>query len=232
MITPDPLFDHHADSYDDDLDAALSVTGSSKDYFAQSRVAWLAKCIRALGEQPRSAMDYGCGNGSTTPLLLSTLGVSFAIGVDVSSGIIAKARQAHGMSNIRFATLAEPPPSETVDVAYCNGVFHHIDKSERTGALEYINRSLSPGGLFAIWENNPWNPATHYVMSRCVFDKDAQMLSVFELKMLLRQSGFSIIRSDFLFIFPGFLDYLRPLERWVSKMPLGGQYQVLARKDR
>ena len=68
-------------------------------------------------------------------------------------------------------------------------------------------------------------------MSRCTFDEDAQMLSVYELKMLLRHSGFSIVRSDFLFIFPEFLNFLRPLERWVIKMPLGGQYQVLARRS-
>ena len=47
---------------------------------------------------------------------------------------------------------------------------------------------------------------------------------------LLRNSGFTIVRSDFLFIFPEFLNLFRPLEPWVSKLPLGGQYQVLARK--
>ena len=96
--------------------------------------------------------------------------------------------------------------------------------------MEYLRHSLRPGGLFAVWENNPWNPATHYVMSRCTFDKEAQMLSVNEMKTLLRNSGFSIVRSDFLFIFPEFLKLFRPLEPWVSKLPLGGQYQVLARK--
>jgi trans-aconitate methyltransferase len=229
-VSQDPLFDHYADSYDDDLDNALAVTGSSKDYFARNRVAWSAKCVRALGVQPRCAMDYGCGNGSTTPLMLSTLGASFAIGVDVSPKIIAKARKEHKASNISFATLAEPAPLATVDLAYCNGVFHHIDKSERAGALDYIYRSLGPSGMFSVWENNPWNPATRYVMSRCAFDKGAQMLSVNAMKKLLRESGFAVIRSDFLFIFPGFLQSLRPLERWACKMPLGAQYHVLARK--
>jgi hypothetical protein len=26
-------------------------------------------------------------------------------------------------------------------------------------AVDYVYRSLRPGGLFAFWENNPWNPA-------------------------------------------------------------------------
>jgi SAM-dependent methyltransferase len=231
VVTSGPLFDHYADSYDADLDNALSVTGSGKDYFAQNRVAWTAACVKALGIQPRSAMDYGCGNGSTTPLMLSILGAARAIGVDVSPKIIAKAREEHGASNISFAALSEPQPSGAVDVAYCNGVFHHIDTPERAGALDYIHRSLGQGGLFSIWENNPWNPATHYVMSRCAFDKGAQMLSVVAMRKLLGQCGFKVVRSDFLFIFPGFLEPLRPTERWVCKLPLGAQYHVLAQKD-
>ena len=229
-MTTDPLFDHYAESYDADLDNALAVTGSSKDYFAQKRVEWLGHCLKLLGVQPQSAMDYGCGNGSTTPLMLSTLGASHALGVDVSPRIIAKAREEHETSNIRFATLAEAAPSGSLDLAYCNGVFHHIEKSQRAGALDFVSRSLRAGGLFSVWENNPWNPATRYVMSRCAFDKDAQMLSVIELRKLLRDSGFTVIRSDFLFIFPQFLRSLRPLERLVCKLPVGAQYQVLARK--
>jgi hypothetical protein len=25
---------------------------------------------------------------------------------------------------------------------------------------------MRPGGVVALWENNPWNPATRYVMGR------------------------------------------------------------------
>jgi SAM-dependent methyltransferase len=161
---------------------------------------------------------------------LSILGLSEVVGVDVSPRIIARAREEHGASNVRFVAVAEPLAPGAADLAYCNGVFHHIDKPERPAAIEYLYRSLRPGGLFAVWENNPWNPAAHYVMSRCTFDEEAQMLSVNEMKTLLRNSGFTIVRSDFLFIFPEFLKLFRVLEPWVSKLPLGGQYQVFARK--
>jgi len=228
---PDPVFDHYAASYDDNLNYALAVTGAEKDFFAQSRIAWLSDCLRSLSERPQSAMDYGCGNGSSSPLLLSILGLSVVVGVDVSPAIIAQAQERYAASNIRFATVAEPVPPGKLDLAYCNGVFHHIDKSERPAAMEYVSRALRVGGLFSLWENNPWNPATRYVMSRCAFDKDAQMLTVNETKQLLRGWGFTTVRVDFLFIFPEFLKPLRPLERWVSHLPIGAQYQVLARKD-
>jgi hypothetical protein len=54
------------------------------------------------------------------------------------------------------------------------------------------SRSLRPGGLFAPWENNPWNPNTRYVMSRIPFDRDATTLSPPKAVGLLRQNGFQV----------------------------------------
>jgi trans-aconitate methyltransferase len=225
-----PLFDAYADSYDDDLNHALAVTGSAKDYFCNERLSWLRQCLRVLGEQPRRGMDYGCGNGSSTPLLSSTLNLGEVVGVDVSPKIIARAREQYGASGVRFGTVTEARSAGEFDLAYCNGVFHHIDKPERPAALDYVYRCLRPGGIFSLWENNPWSPAARYVMSRCSFDEDAQMLAAGATRHFLQNAGFEILRTDFLFIFPGFLRVLRPLERSARKLPIGAQYQVLARK--
>jgi SAM-dependent methyltransferase len=115
-------------------------------------------------------------------------------------------------------------------LVYCNGVFHHIPPTERAQAVNYIWRSLRPGGLFALWENNPWNPGTRYVMSRIPFDRDAITLSPPEAGSLLRRGGFHVLRTDSLFLFPKLLKCLRWIEPFLSRMPLGGQYQVLCRK--
>src|SRR6266849_2180072 len=87
-----PLFDVYADSYDEALDHALAVTGLAKDFFCQERMTWLRQCLMALGERPRRGLDYGCGNGSSTPLLASMLSLGEVLGVDVSPNIIAVAR--------------------------------------------------------------------------------------------------------------------------------------------
>ena len=63
-------FDDYAEDYDSALDQGLSVSGERKDFFARSRIDWLARNIRDLREQPRFIMDYGCGTGSATPSLL------------------------------------------------------------------------------------------------------------------------------------------------------------------
>ena len=47
---------------------------------------------------------------------------------------------------------------------------------------------------------------------------------------MLRLEGFVPLTVDYAFIFPRPLKALRPLERLVSSWPLGGQYQVLARR--
>jgi SAM-dependent methyltransferase len=123
-------------------------------------------------------------------------------------------------------------PSGQFQLAYCNGVFHHIESERRADALSYLHRSLSPGGYFAFWENNPWNPGTRLVMRRIPFDRDAQLLSPPAARTLLARAGFEILSTDFLFIFPRALAELRPLEAALSRVPAGGQYMVLARKVR
>lgn len=225
-----PLFDVYVDSYDKTLNHALAVTGAGKDYFCRERLAWLGKCLEACGERPRRGMDYGCGNGSSTQLLASLLGLEEAIGVDVAVKTIAKARAQYEASGVRFSTVDEEKHSSEFDVVYCNGVFHHINKPQQPGTVDYIYRSLRPGGIFAFWENNFWSPAARYVMSRCAFDEDAQMIAPHEARSLLHNAGFEILATDFLFIFPAFLSAFRPLESKVRKLPIGGQYQILARK--
>ena len=47
---------------------------------------------------------------------------------------------------------------------------------------------------------------------------------------MLRNGGFEVLHTDFLFIFPHILNWLRWIEPMVSRLPFGGQYMVLARK--
>ena len=96
--------------------------------------------------------------------------------------------------------------------------------------MNYIWRSLRPGGIFSLWENNPWNPGTRYVMSRIPFDRDAVTLTPHEAVRLLKTGGFEILRRDSLFFFPKQLNWLRWIEPYLLRVQLRGQYQVLCRK--
>jgi SAM-dependent methyltransferase len=186
-------------------------------------------------------LDFGCGVGTSTPLLLSIEGVEAATGVDVSTGsidvarsrLLAERHSGRGHSptgTIRFGTVQEVLPDGGYDLVFCNGVFHHIAPGERRGAVEYVWGALGPGGVFALCENNPWNPGTRLIMSRVPFDKDAVMLRAGEARSLLEGVGFEALHTDFLFFFPRALAALRRLEPALRGVPLGAQYMCLARK--
>lgn len=223
-------FDQFADAYDADINQALAVSGEDKDYFARGRVHFMAECLRGLGESPKTAMDYGCGIGGTALLLRELAGIGCVLGLDVSERSLARAQAEYGGDAIRFQTFEQYQPADNLDLAYCNGVFHHIPVGEREAALAYVHRALRPGGIFAFWENNPWNPGTRYVMAKCVFDRNAVTMTAAAATQMLLRTGFEIIRTDFLFYFPRALRPLRFMEAGLRRLPLGAQYQVLCKK--
>ena len=223
-------FDEYASNYDAALAEGISVSGEGKEYFAKGRIQWLARCLDEMGERPANVMDYGCGTGSAAPYFFESLKVRSLVGLDTSVESLKIATRNYGSEHIQFLPFREYVPRGELDLVFCNGVFHHIPINERHRAVDYLRRSLRPGGIFAFWENNPWNPGTRIVMKRIPFDRDAITLSAPEARRLLREGGFEVMRTDFLFIFPRVLRSLRSIEPLVSRLPLGAQYQVLCRK--
>jgi SAM-dependent methyltransferase len=225
-----PEFDDYAGNYDSALNQGLSLSGESKEYFAERRVRWLGARLSDLGVTPSHILDYGCGTGGTSRELLEQFHARSVVGVDASRESLDLARTAHVDPRLQFHTMSDLEPSGSFDVAYCNGVFHHVEPDARLDALGYVRRSLSAGGYFALFENNPWNPGTRLVMRRIPFDRDAKLLSPPHARELLAGAGFEVMRTDFLFLFPRVLSALRPLEARLARLPAGAQYMILCRK--
>ncbi len=225
-------FDEYAEDYDEALDEGLSVTGENKDYFASGRLQFLKECLATLepGRDLKTVLDYGCGTGSTIPLLRALAPAARILGVDISTASLKVAQRTIGSDRVQFQAVADAAPRGEFDLAYCNGIFHHIQPRDRQVAARYVFDALAPGRYFAFWENNPWNPGTRWVMSRISFDRDAILVSAPQAGSFLRSVGFEVIRTDFLFFFPRFLKPLRLLEPHLFRLPLGAQYQVLCRK--
>lgn len=226
-------FDTVAGTYEQQLARGLAVTGESPRYFAQGRLQWTAARLEALGFRARRVLDFGCGIGGSVGLIFDVLGAESVLGVDPSAESLAVARSRHGSQRASFVEPDALTDQDHVDLAFCNGVFHHIASTpptERLDALESIRRALRPGGLFAFWENNPWNPGTRYVMSRLSFDRDAETITPPAARRLLREAGFDVISTDFLFVFPRCLRWLRQIEPLLASLPLGAQYLVIARR--
>lgn len=225
-----PEFDTYAANYDAALNRGLALSGEGKEYFADHRVRWVRQCLPDW-QEGQSCLDFGCGTGSGTPYLVEHLGLAKLTGADPSGQSIALARDEHGTGPISFISTDDLPACGTAfDIAFCNGVFHHIPLDQRAASASTVFHAVKPGGYFAFWENNPWNPIVHYMMSRVPFDADAIMLWPHEARRLLRGAGFEVLRTDFCFVFPALLASLRFMEPWLCKVPLGGQYLILCRR--
>jgi len=223
-------FDRFHSSYDEALARGLAVSGEDKVHFARERIAFLAQCLAPAGHRVASVLDFGCGTGTATPFFLQAFEPKRVVGVDASERCLDVARGAHGSERVGFVPVDRFSPDGTFSLAFCNGVFHHVPPAERKDVVSLVRDSLAPGGLFAVWENNPWSPAARYVMWRIPFDRGTRMVWPGALRRLLVGGGFEVLRTDFLFIFPRALRALRPLEAALKRAPLGAQFQVLARR--
>ncbi len=222
------LFDL-SDEYDAMLNQGLRLSGESKEFFAAGRIQHLARTLPADFQVTR-ILDFGCGIGDTSALLADAFPQAEVVGTDNASNAIDCARQKHGSPRISFQCLDGFAADYSYDLCYVNGVFHHIEPHNRPGALKLIHQALRPGGRFAFFENNPWNPGTRLVMKRIPFDRDAQTITPTSARRLLDGNGFTTDASSYLFFFPRALKGLRVLEPHLIRFPMGAQYLLLAAK--
>jgi SAM-dependent methyltransferase len=228
-----PSFDAYAQDYEGALNRGLSLTGESRDFYALRRVEITRECSERIGLSAKAVGDYGCGTGDTLPILRDVLGAVRLVGLDPSTASLAEARRRHAASSVEWST---PDAAETaamqnqLDAVYCNGVFHHIPPPLRLEAARQIMHLLRPGGCWFFWENNPFNPGTRWVMSRIPFDRDAITLRPGEARRLGEDVGGKWMQTTFHFYFPNALKACRGAERWLRRLPLGGQYLVVMQK--
>lgn len=223
-----PEFDRYARDYARLHGESIRASGEEPAYFAASKAAYVARAV--ADRPPAQLLDFGCGIGGTLGFLREALPNTTLHGMDVSRESLAMAGQAHpdvALSVIEGERLAMEDDAMDVAVAAC--VFHHIPPVERAHWLRELRRVLKPGGRLFVFEHNPWNPLTRKVVRDCEFDEDAILLSSIETRGLLRDAGFDGTRVDYTIFFPHALAALRPLERLLTRVPMGAQYVASGR---
>ena len=210
----------------------LALSGESKEFFARGRLAHLrAFWDRGRLSEPRTIIDYGCGVGDVTVLLAQTFPGAQVLGVDPSRNCIDRARLSVSR-RVQFAVLGESEQSLTTeaDLLHVNGVVHHVAPSERPRLFAALGQLVAPGGIIALFENNPLNPGTRLVMARIPFDRGAVPIRCRRAKALLGEAGLELLDTAYLFYFPRALRVLRRFEPLLSRLPLGAQYAIVARR--
>ena len=224
------MFDKPSE-YDEILNKGISLSGEDKYFFIHGRFKDLVKNIPS-DKKIKNLLDFGCGVGDATLLMKQYFPNVEITGTDIAAKAIKYAEYKNSADgSIRYLEIKDFQLKNKFDLCFVNGVFHHIPLEQRANAIEKIYDSLKPGGLLALFENNPINPGTKMVMSRIPFDKGTIPLSPNETRRMITAAGFKIkIKPRFLFYFPKALGFLRSLEKSLVHIPLGAQYYFIAEK--
>ncbi len=225
-------FDKFADEYLSTHAANVRLSGEGPDYFARYKIEAVRRRWSALGRpEPRAILDFGTGIGNSLPHLAELFPDARITGLDVSERSLAVAEHRYpGVAElVRYDGDDIPLRPARFDLIFSACVFHHIEAQEHVALFSKLRALARPGGAMAIFEHNPVNPVTRYIVATCPFDENAVLIPAQELRRRQSQAGFKDVQVRYTGFFPGSLKALRPLERYMSALPMGAQYYTLAR---
>lgn len=224
-------FDRFADEYTAKHAENIRLSGESPEYFAKYKIDEIQRIWLANGwAAPHAVLDFGSGIGSSLPHLASAFPSAALTALDVSpkSLAIAKARFPDKADFKLYGGEELPAEISELDLVFSACVFHHIPPDEHIGILEQLRRRLKPGGRIIIFEHNPLNPVTRYIVATCEFDENAVLIRASLLKARLKAAGFTKVSAAYVGFLPNALAPLRKFEPMLRNIPLGAQYYTLA----
>jgi SAM-dependent methyltransferase len=224
-------FDKFAEEYFATHAANIRISGEDPDYFARAKIDEVGRRWAALKPtEPDAILDFGAGIGNALPFLAKQFPTAALTGLDVSEKSLAIAeRRFPGIAQlVRYDGAEIPLAPQSFDLIFSACVFHHIDAAEHAQLFAHLKRLLKPGGLMVVFEHNPVNPVTRYIVATCPFDENAVLIPAGALKARQRQAGFNKVAVTYTGFFPGALKALRPLEPLMGALPIGAQYYTLA----
>jgi len=225
-------FDKFADEYEQAHAASIRLSGETPDFFAQYKINEVAQQLARKGVRPARILDFGAGVGNS----LAHMRRAFP---DAEIVLLDPSAQSLEIAEKRFPGQAHFQPFDGQTIPYADGhfdlvftacVFHHIPEDLHIGLLAEIRRVLANNGSFFIFEHNPWNPLTLHAVRNCIFDENAVLINAPTLKKRLTSAGFTRSATAYRIFFPHLLAKLRPLERYLGRVPMGAQYFVHAIK--
>ena len=234
-------FDDFAENYKDELNHPIrNIVGGEVEIFLKIKAERLLNHFQfnPLKYEPADGriklLDYGCGNGGFLRML-KLLNFSGEIeGCDVSGKMLEEAARLWNRSKpLGLHVIHEDGtdfPDNTYDIVVAVCVFHHIRPTKRIAILKEIYRILRPNGRFFLFEHNPINPLTQWIVRQTPMDKNAVLLNKKTALQAAKTAGFTPLEAPYFLFFPPGISFLRKLEPMLSWLPLGGQYVVIAEK--
>lgn len=231
MTTPE--FDTVATSYEDQHRASVRLSGEETAFFARYKVRDARRLCEEAGLAPRAILDFGSGIGSAVRPLQDAFPAAALTCLDVSEVSLAQSRRTNADARTAFVSYdghTIPSHLSGVDLIFVACVFHHIPEQAHVDLLQQLRLCLSEQGMLVLFEHNPLNPLTVNAVRNCPFDANAVLIKAGKMRTRIAEAGFASPRIEYRMFFPNFAAALRPLERYLSKVPLGAQYLVTAQR--
>lgn len=223
-------FNNTKDTYRETIEQTIQFAGKGLDFFTSVKADYLRKIVKAeLPDVTKpKILDVGCGHGYIHPNLRS-FGFE-VVGVEVATDVLPLARQANpDVTYLGYDGKTLPFAEHNFDVALAICVMHHVPPEQWANFSREMRRVLRPGGIVVIFEHNPLNPLTRYVVANNEIDSDAVLLSARTLRKLLRDADFSAVKSRNILFTPSSNPMLRALEEKISWCPFGAQYYAVGK---
>ncbi len=221
-------FDQYSDNYGELLKSSAILFKKNDEFFAAVKLHCIKKWVME-GNQANSILDFGCGIGKFSGLLAKCFPASNIHGYDISQRSLDRAREENSeLKNVIFNN--ELFTERKYDFITIANVFHHIKAKERVNTFCKLRELLNPGSKIAIFEHNPLNPVTRYVVSSCPYDSDAELISARKLAGLANKGGLKVTWKGYILFFPWSQTFFRNAEGLLRHLPLGAQYMLLLAK--
>jgi SAM-dependent methyltransferase len=220
-------FDRYHDRYDEEMACALrGMPGKHASFIRAKALILEALSLRFRGGTGKMRLlDVGCGTGLVEQAL--SIPEAEITGLDVSEPLLEKARRnVPGCRFLAFDGRRIDNENNSYHIVFAINTFHHVPVGQRLGLLGEMWRVLLPGGVLALFEHNPWHPVTRFVVSRCGFDRHAELLCRSDALSLLRNTGLHHLEASYIIFIPWGTGVNRLLERFLGWLPLGVQYYV------
>jgi SAM-dependent methyltransferase len=214
-------FDDYSSGYDELLRESTKQFTDDIEFFSRYKIDLVKERIK---HPVRRVLEYGCGIGRNIPYLASAFPGAEIVGTDVSAASLEAASKMN--PDARFKVEQGELDIGTFDLIFVASVFHHIPLDQRIPAMATLFRRLAKQGELFVFEHNPYNPVTRRIVSTCPFDADAILLKPAELVALFDSAGIKPTGKSFCLFVPPKLSWLSPIERFLTWLPLGGQYWV------
>jgi ubiquinone/menaquinone biosynthesis C-methylase UbiE len=223
-------FDRFAQTYETMHRKSIGFSGTSPEYFARYKIAHAA----SVAAGSKALLDFGSGIGNSIPHFKTFFPQATLTCADVSKESLEYSSDKYPESATYLQIEGETLdiPGNAVDLAFTACVFHHIPPAQHVSWLAELRRVTRPAGQFLLFEHNPLNPLTRKAVRDCEFDADAILIGHREMASRMQAAGWRIIRIDHHVFFPEFLRFMRISEHALHWLPLGGQYSILATKEK